>query len=315
VGSTLTHLVDVGALDLPLPGDGATAERFDGLSEVGAVDLSLARLVEGHVDALAILAEAGRSPADGAWGVWAADPPAHRVTARRASGGWTLEGTKRYCSGSTALAHALVTAIDEDEQVRLFHVELDGAGIEPVKGTWPAVGMAGSDSLDTVFHAVFVPDPYVVGGPHWYRRRAGFWHGSVGVAACWFGGALGAARLLAGLAASSSDEHRLAHLGAAVARCAGMRAALHQAAAAIDADPLDVDGRGRSRALTVRHLVETGGADVLERVGRGSGSAPMVFDEAHARRVADLPVYLRQTHAERDLAELGRTVVESGRWP
>src|SRR4249919_1622082 len=35
------------------------------------------------------------------------------------------------------------------------------------------------------------------------------------------------------------------------------------------------------------------------------GPAPLAFDETHARRVADLEIYVRQHHAERDLADLG----------
>jgi hypothetical protein len=34
----------------------------------------------------------------------------------------------------------------------------------------------------------------------------------------------------------------------------------------------------------------------------------LCHDERHARAVADLTVYLRQHHAEADLAELGRLV-------
>jgi len=33
--------------------------------------------------------------------------------------------------------------------------------------------------------------------------------------------------------------------------------------------------------------------------------APLAFDEEHARRAADLELYIRQHHAERDLARLG----------
>jgi hypothetical protein len=36
-------------------------------------------------------------------------------------------------------------------------------------------------------------------------------------------------------------------------------------------------------------------------------------DERHARRVADLQVYLRQEHAERDQAALGSAVLASDR--
>jgi hypothetical protein len=43
-----------------------------------------------------------------------------------------------------------------------------------------------------------------------------------------------------------------------------------------------------------------------------AGLSQLCHDEAHARRVADLTVYLRQHHAERNLAELGAVVAESG---
>src|SRR6202023_1833641 len=67
--------VDSGRLDLPLPGDGRTAERWAALAELAEEDLSLARLAEGHTDALAILAELGAltvPPTGSRWGVWAA---------------------------------------------------------------------------------------------------------------------------------------------------------------------------------------------------------------------------------------------------
>ncbi len=51
-----------GELDLPLPGSGQTAARWAALARLGRRDLCLARLAEGHADAVAILAEAGRAP-------------------------------------------------------------------------------------------------------------------------------------------------------------------------------------------------------------------------------------------------------------
>jgi hypothetical protein len=50
----------------------------------------------------------------------------------------------------------------------------------------------------------------------------------------------------------------------------------------------------------------------MHRVGRALGAGPLGHDEAHSRRVADLTVYLRQHHAERDLAELGALVADRG---
>jgi len=67
-----------------------------------------------------------------------------------------------------------------------------------------------------------------------------------------------------------------------------------------------------ARALRVRALAEATATEVMHRVGRALGASPPSHDEAHGRRVADLTVYIRQHHAERDLAELGALVADDG---
>ena len=104
----------------------------------------------------------------------------------------------------------------------------------------------------------------------------------------------------------------LAHLGAVDIALHTARAALEAAAAGIDADPDDRQNGGRRRALRVRALAEATATEVMHRVGRALGASPLSHDEAHGRRVADLTVYIRQHHAERDLAELGALVADAG---
>src|SRR5208282_5801054 len=104
--------VKSGRLNLPLPGSGRTRKRWALLADLAGEDLSLARLAEGHADALAILSELGAAtpPAGTRWGVWAAQPPGPGLTARRAADGWRLDGTKQYCSGARSCTDAVVTA-------------------------------------------------------------------------------------------------------------------------------------------------------------------------------------------------------------
>ena len=64
----------------------------------------------------------------------------------------------------------------------------------------------------------------------------------------------------------------------------------------------------------VRTVVAAAAEDVLERVGHSLGPAPLARDDRHARRVADLQLYLRQHHAERDEAALGRAVLDLPDW-
>jgi alkylation response protein AidB-like acyl-CoA dehydrogenase len=308
-GAAFRAAVESGRLDLPLPGSGRTRARWAALADLAGEDLSLARLAEGHADAVAILAELdGPRPAPGSrWGVWAAHPPGPTLEARHGAGGWRLSGTKRYCSGARACTHALVTAAAPDG-TRLFAVE---AGVlTPVLGSWPATGMAGSDTLDVDFEDV-PGEP--VGLPGAYVERPGFAHGGVGVAACWYGGARAVGQaLLAAAGQRDVGPHALAHLGAVDIALRTVRTALDAAADEIDADPADLKGTGLLRALRVRALAAAVAGEVMERTGRALGAGPLCLDGAHSRRVADLTVYIRQHHAERSLAELGAQLAEQG---
>src|SRR5487761_1861672 len=301
--------VQSGRLDLPLPGSGGTWQRWGAVADHAEEDLSLARLGEGHADAIAILAElGGPRPRPGSrWGVWAANPPGPNVTASRHGGTWVLHGTKRYCSGARVCTHALVPTASGDG-ARLFAVAV--RELQPVPDSWPAAGMAGSDTLNVGFAGV----PAVPVGPQGVNiDRPGFSHGGGGVAACWYGGARAVARALLSAAAKRDiGPHALAHLGAVDLALRTARSALCRAAHEIDADPRDLGGEGAVRALRVRTLVEAVGTDVLARTGRALGAGPLSQDEAHSRAVADLTVYLRQHHAERDLARLGELVAEAG---
>jgi alkylation response protein AidB-like acyl-CoA dehydrogenase len=309
VAAAFADAVQSGWLNLPRPGGGRTRERWAVLAELAGADLSLARLAEGHTDALAILAEldAGPPPARSRWGVWAAQPPGPGLTASKTGRGWRLDGTKQYCSGARSCTDALVTATAPDGN-RLFAVST--RDLSPVPGTWPATGMAASDTLDVDFTGI-PGEP--VGGPGRYSGRPGFAHGGAGVAACWYGGARGVGKtLLAAAAERDVGPHALAHLGAVDIALRTAKAALDAAADEIDADPDDRENGGRLRALRVRALVEATAAEVMHRVGRALGAGPLSHDATHSRRVADLTVYLRQHHAERDLAELGTLVAGGG---
>ncbi|WP_284748823.1 acyl-CoA dehydrogenase [Amycolatopsis sp. RTGN1] len=291
VGAELRSRYAAGELDLPLPGGARTAARWAALAAFGRRDLTLARLAEGHADAVTILAEAGRSAAPGAlYGVWAAKSGG---TGAVWDGG-ALTGTVRFCSGLSLLERALVAAGD-----RLVEVDLADPGVRRHPDAWQAVGMDASDSGDVVFDGV---PGTLVGPPRWYVARPGFALGGAGVAAVWLGGAAG---LLDGVLAylrerGGADEHQLAHVGAMHTALSCAEAVLARAAES-DVDALVA---GTCRAAAERAAVE-----VLERALKVTGPTPACRDRRFAQRVADLPVYVRQHHAERDLAALGRLVL------
>ncbi len=313
VASTFCHFARDEGQRLPLPGSGQTWDRFETLMSFAAIDLSLGRLVEGHADALAILSEAGMREHIGAsYGVWAARSRADDVTAAPVTGGWRLSGSKAFCSGSGTVDRALVTATAPDGQ-RLFDVSVPTHVTHRDNGSWPAVGMADSDSETVHFGGPVIDRSHAVGGPGFYTGRPGFWFGAVGVAACWCGGAAGLVDHLIDSLDPSCPEHVLTDLGRAVSRVETMRQVLGHVATRIDVDPDDRDGQARFCALAARQIVHDCALEVLAATAAAGGARPLCHDRAQGRRAADLFVYLAQHHGAMDAAELGRMALGADR--
>jgi alkylation response protein AidB-like acyl-CoA dehydrogenase len=297
----LCELIDNGCDRLPQPGQGETMQRWQALAAVAAEDVALVKLFEGHTDALAIMAELD-APATGdgrIWATWAAEPPFARLELRHTVHGVELSGRKAWCSGADIATHAVVTAWDAENRQCLAAVALDQPGVRVTTDGWHAVGMGRATSGDVLFDSARAS---LVGAPGDYIGRPGFWHGACGIAACWYGGAVPLVEAVAELVGRRSDPHAAAHLGALDVAMSSVRALLIETATWIDEHPLH---SAQQQALTVRGAAEYAASDVLSRAGRTLGAGPLCRDSAVANRVADLPVFIRQSHAERDLAELG----------
>ena len=311
LGEVLRALVERGydrAPSLPLPGHGQTLARWRALAAVAARDLGLVKLFEGHTDALAILAElhGPTPPAASRWGVWAAEPPAARLQAIKAGirsddEQVRLAGTKAWCSGAGVVSHALTTAWLDDEPV-LVAVMMDQSSISIDTSKWQAVGMQATASADVTFDRT---PATLVGAAHAYVRRPGFWHGGAGIAACWYGAAAQIGRSLHDACAQRADPQRLAHLGAVDVALQAAAAALRETAAHFDANPF---ADAQREAMRARLVVEEAATAVMHHATRALGAGPLCRDARFARALADLPVFLRQSHAERDLAALGALI-------
>ena len=313
VVARLRRMLRDGDLALPRPGGGATGRRWSVLAEWGGRDLSLARLAEGHVDAVTILGEAGRRPVPGAlYGVWASRAGGVAVRLEPRAAGLVLSGTVRFCSGARVLDRALVVAdlaAGPPPAARLVEVDLTAGGVEPLAGSWCTAAMADADTLDVAFHDVPVADGDLVGKPGWYVDRPGFTLGGAGVAAVWWGGAAGVLDRVIGHLGPDPDAHQLAHVGELHAALTAGDALLRQSAAAVDAAPADDH---RLAVATVRAAVERCVREVVDRAPRIVGPGPLSRDPGLAQALADLALYVRQHHAERDHAALGGQVVD--RW-
>lgn len=314
----LQHLVQQGFGELPLPGGGRTIERWQALAAVSAYDLSLGKLYEGHTDALAIIAELsqGAPRPSGTWGIWAAEEPSGRALIQSSEDGrLLLRGTKSWCSGADMLDHGLLTAwFPAGLKPQLVTCDMHQAGITVDHTHWHAVGMAQSSSVDVRFADVVV-EP--LGGVGQYLTRPGFWQGGAGIAACWYGGAqsLGQAlrRALSQAPVPWRTPFRWAALGKIDNSLRSTASVLREAATWIDAHPRE---DANSIALHARLTAEACAALTLNEAGRALGASAFCRDPHFARMAADLPVYVRQSHGEKDFAALGESAVQcnSSRW-
>lgn len=306
-----------------LPGSGNTLALWELLATLGAADLTAARVVEPHLDAQAILAQAAELPpedsgaagldfAAGTWGVYAAESPGTALQATEHDGAWTLSGRKPWCSLADQLDYAVVTAHTKDGNRRAFAVDLRDPGVRAAGGLWVSRGLASVDSRPVDFAGVpAIP----VGADNWYLERDGFAWGGIGVAAVWYGGAVAVARrLFQASTQRTPDQIALALIGAADLYLQAAARTLAAAAADVDAGRA-MGEHGALLAQRVRGVVADAAERVLNAAAHGLGPGPLAWEEEHARRVADLQVYVRQHHSERDHAALGGMLLARGAAP
>jgi hypothetical protein len=288
-----------------------TASHFTAsLAAVASVDLTVARMLEPHLDALGILTQAGCPvPDDSTWGVFAAEAPGATLEADDAG---TLTGRKAWCSLAGELSHALVTARTTSGARGLYAVDLRQTGVRVHDADgWTAKGLPRVPSTPVDFDAVPASP---VGAPGWYLDRPGFALGGIGVAACWWGGAAGLVRDLAEHVEKRRDsELALLALGEAYAELRSAENAVATAAAAIDRGDVPT-GRETLLAQLTRSSVRASADRIRAVTTQTIGPAALAFRPDYAQRVADLELYTAQDHGRRDLARLGRLVLDDRPW-
>ena len=288
--------------ELPRPGSGNTADRHRRIFEAALEDLSLAKLTEAHWDAVSILREAGHEPVSGArYAVWASEIPGRELQLSDSASGHTISGTKEFCSGAGLVDRGLLTAgtqgscmVEVDLRARPERIDTDGSG-------WQVDAFRMTQTSALTFRDY--PVAAVIGEANWYVERPGFWQGACGPAAAWAGGAAGLVDYA--MTSRRDDAHTAAHLGAMQANVWATECLLQAAGDEFDRSPGD---NAMPRALQVRHLVEQACTDTLRRFARCMGPGPLAKNAEIARRYAELDLFLRQSHAERDLEALGRQI-------
>ncbi|UZD62699.1 acyl-CoA dehydrogenase family protein [Brevibacterium sp. JSBI002] len=289
---------------LGLTGTTSHVRQWESLLEVAAIDVAVARMLEPHVDARGILAEAGHDAPDGStWGVYAAESPAHVLTVGAEGEQTVIDGEKAWCSLAAELSHAIVIA-GSDGGSYACAVDLRDPRAQVQPTAWPSVGLQEIPSGSVAFTKTPVT---VLGPPNWYLDRTAFAWGGVRVAACWFGAAVGLARNAVRRHSKRSNPSTVGEMliGQLEAEIFSIRSVFAQAAAAADGSDEYSRARAWTVALTVRNIVYSGVRRIQHLSREIAGPAALTGDVGFAKADADLTVYISQHHGPRDEAALG----------
>lgn len=304
--SLFYQLINV-AKNLPHPASGQTYQRWQLFGQIAGVDLSLAKLFESHCDALSILNELGYQQEidNKTWAVWAADggPAPLQVTND------LCNGIKPWCSGAEFIQKALMSYKDQQGQAQLCIADLSHPSITTDLIHWHAVGMHATQTAQVTFKNTPVT---AIGQPNSYLKRPGFWHGAAGVAACWYGAAMRLAGYLQENCQANPNPYKKLYLGEVAQQLEITKHYFQYVAELIDNKPT----LSHEREIRIlRAQTEQCCLGVIERVGKALGARPFCEDATFAQLMADLPVFIRQSHAAFDYEQIAELCVsEQSLW-
>ncbi len=289
---------------------------------IGGGDLSIARLYEGHVNAISLvcrygsimqittLADAVREGAVSA--VWGAED-AVGLRAELIDAEWRLDGYKIFASGAGVVTHPVVTARRGAEQILLLPT-LSGRERADASG-WTALGMRSSATGVVDFSGLRLGADQILGTDGDFMRQPHFSGGAWRFCAVH----LGATERLVDLFrehlvtrkrdGDPFQMQRVAHCATAVTTAAfWVNEAARRMASSSEEPERTVCFVNMTRMVTERAAL-----DVLEAVQRGVGLQAFLRPHAIERVARDLATYLRQPVPDLAMADAGRAVLASTR--
>ena len=284
------------------------------LYAIGRRDLPLARLVEGHVDALQIVhrygtaaqarAAAAAARDGGAFGVWNADQPGDGT---RLDDAGRLSGAKSFASGAGLLSHALIS-VDGDGGRQLLLVDLATAPPAIDRTWWKVTGMQRSETHIAIWATMAIPDDAAIGAPGDYVREPFFSGGALRFAAVQAGGIAAVAdgvRDHLNHTKRAADPHQAARLADLYGHAQAAADAVRGAALGWAGD----DPTGTiARVSAARVAVYRAGEAVLAIAPAAIGVQAMFVDHPIAPTLTDLATYLRQPNPDGQRMAVGAAV-------
>ena len=307
---------------------GAYAHQLGILRGVGRGSLPLGRIVEGHVNALELIARLGDEVQRTGWlqdayagevfGVWNTEAGDGVHIRPLPKGGYELAGAKTFCSGARDVTRALITGQlwEGGRAVGWQMAIVDPRELAPDRtddSFWEPLGMEASASHRVDFTGLRLPASALLGEPGDYHVEPYFSGGAVRFAAVQLGGAEALYDHVVALLRRMRRErdpyqvHRIARMALA------LRGGRHWLAGAPRQALPDRDGEdavadyGNAARIAIGDACDV----VLAEAERAVGARGFLEPEPVRRIYCDLKMYLRQPNPDGALAAVGHRAVET----
>lgn len=283
-------------------------ELLQNLYRIGSENLSLARLAEGHVDAVQIVTRHGTDTqcqglaellAQGALlGVWNAPHPDQILRLENDK----LTGAKSYASGAGILTHALVNADAEAPGKQLVLLDLHQQKPEINTNFWRPIGMKPTATHQVFWNAATVEPAQRIGTPSDYELEPWFSGGALRFVAAQAGAISAIVReVVEDLRNRERTQHPMQQ-----ARLAQMLFLQRSIDASIEraASQFGDDERFLAEVALARTTTYAFGDEVLKLAQQSVGLQGLMEDHPLARKLTDLMVYLRQPGPDAQTAKV-----------
>jgi alkylation response protein AidB-like acyl-CoA dehydrogenase len=287
---------------------------------IGGGDLSIARLFEGHVNAISLVCRYGTDAqigalaadvADGALsGVWGADDAAG-LKIVESDRGAELSGRKILASGAGFVTRPIVTAKTGDVQLMCL---LSLPSDQPVDlSGWTAQGMRSTATGAVELTGIEIGRDQIIGAAGDFMRQPHFSGGAWRFCAAHLGAMERLLELFRDHLLSrgrAEDPYQLQRVAQSVASVRTARFWVEEAARRLGGEDGDADAVVAFANLT-RMVTERCALDVMEAVQRGVGLMSFIRPNPIERICRDLSTYLRQPVPDLAMSDAARAWLKS----
>ena len=274
------------------------------LTACGAADLSLGRLVEGHVNAARLVFTYGtgalqeKVAADLLAGhlvaIWSTERPQSPVRALRQGSTVVIEGEKAFASGVGHVDRAVISVTNENGQQQLAYIALDPAAMPFQR--WPLNAMRASSTGSITLSGLVIEETDLFGVEGDYVKEPDFSAGAWRTLAVQLGGLQAlCARVKAHLLMTThqrADAQKL-RFGVLVGHCQTLALWVEACAQRLDGRPIDA-GAAVALVNTARSATIDGLEASLRLAKQTIGSRAFLPGSEVERLLRDLDFYLRQ---------------------